>query len=210
MEKAIITNSKHLTQTTMKLIHENKFAIRQTRDAVNRGLLAAKEIVYNLDVLPLNGITSMDSIRELITNHRKFFIKNLPGTDGELFGVPVSPEKAFDLLEMENIDQVIELLKKANKNDILAYLEVGFLDESGFLQIDEEKLERILDKHRTYARTEDQLEFLEAYEELIDAVRKMINLGVPRNTFMGQPGRYFLSDNGTTIEINHRFYKTHV
>lgn len=194
----------------MKLIHENVFEIRQTRDAVNRGRLAVNDIIWNADVLPLNSIRTIDGFKELIADPRKFFIENLPGTDGELYGVKVSPEKAFDLLEMPNIDKVMELIGKAKKNDIMAYLEVGFFNEDGFLEIDEEKLETVLDRHRTYAKTDEQLEFLEAYEQMIEAAKKMIDMGVNVNTLLGQPGRYWLSDNGKTIAINHKFYKSYV
>ncbi|MDP3442560.1 MAG: hypothetical protein Q8T08_06815 [Ignavibacteria bacterium] len=189
------------------LIHENYYEIERIKANINKGLLTCIEILFHLDTLDISEIESVRELDSLFKNPKGFFISKLPSIHAELFGLKVSPEKAFDLLDVD-FKSILDLINKANKQNVDSFLEVGTLDENGFLQIDQQKMDDLLDSYRVFARTKEEIEFWTVYENVINGINTLIKMGANRIDFLSIPRNWLLNKQGSKyFEVNHLFFK---
>jgi hypothetical protein len=134
-----------------KLVYENDYKILATRQELKNYTQILQEILYEADILPLVSIHTMDELKLLIQNPKKFFLSMLPEPEqNQLFGIEIKKEKALELLDVD-MSRIEKLIERANKLSVFGLLNDDFflvveLDEKGFLFINNEKLEKLLDE----------------------------------------------------------------
>lgn len=195
-----------------KLVYENDYRVLAARQKLENYKQILQEILYEADILPLVSIHTMDELKLLIQNPKKFFLSMLPEPEqNQLFGIEIKKEKALELLDVD-MSRIKNLIERANKLAIYDLLNDDFfsvidLDEKGFLFVNDEKLEKLLDEYRTYAETEHELEIVDALETMTNALQTLIDLGVREQNFMGNTARKWTIKKQGRLQPNPKFFK---
>lgn len=207
-----------------KLVFEIKLQMQLLENRIEKGRRIVQAIVDQaVEEFPFLDLNDIPSIKELINNPRQTVLKALESqaveTDPEsgfsflktsLYGMQIDVEKAISLLKAP-ITDFINKINSLDKEDVLDFLNVAKWDESdpangAPLVVDEELLDKLKDRYRTYANTPRKIDFLEAYERYIAAANDLVKLGVPINHFMNHPGRFFYSKSKDKLEISPKFF----
>ena len=100
-------------------------------------------------------------------------------------------------------------MKGQNIEYIKSFLEVACFDDRGFLQINTELFEKVVEKYRIYAITPEEIEFWRTYEEVIQGINSLIRLGVQPSTFTAPNYRAWLGkkQNSRYFDVNYKFFK---
>lgn len=192
-----------------KLIYESAYEISVYKAKINKGYLLAHDLLYHLDTLEINSLSEISEFKTLLKNPVGYLISKLPETSTKFFGVEVSPEKVFSLLDL-NYQTILNMLTPVNVEKINLFLEVGCLDENGFLQISDELLEAATDKFRIYVESDEEIQFWENYLKVIEGINNLIRLGVPPSTFTTQTRNWLVKkQNSRYFEPTHRFFLKH-
>lgn len=208
-------------QTEKKFVFESMFQIQLLKQRIEKGQQLYRNMLkYEGDMLFLN-LQSLEEVKKIIERPEvtiyaalneeavKVDENGIPEVKTHLYGLKVDPKKAIELIDAP-IKEFISFVHGMDKEAINDFLSVAHETEQG-IEISPELLEKKLERYRTYAVTPHQLEFLEQYQTLVQAVNRLIELGVPKEKFLHFSGKSFLiySRKSHKMEINHQFYTIH-
>lgn len=185
------------------LIHENVGDRNAFIQSVDMGMKSANSLVQTFNALPLAQLQYVDDIVLMLSNLDELILAKLPQeTVNKLFGVPIKPKKAVELLELDT-DALKNELSTVNRRDVFAFLQVAKFNGKSFV-VDETKMNERLEQFKIYATTEKEIQAAKALFELKQAASTMIKLS---GNFRPD---YWLKFNqwDKTVEINPSAWQT--
>lgn len=179
------------------LIHENVGDRNAFTQSVDMGMKSANSLVQTFNALPLAHLKYVDDIVLMLSNLDELILAKLPQeTVSKLFGVPIKPKKAVELLELDT-DALKNELSSVNRRDVFAFLQVAKFNGKSFV-VDETKMNERLEQFKVYATTEKEIQAAKALFELKQAASTMIELsGNFRPDYWLKYNQYY-----KTVEIN--------
>lgn len=182
----------------LKRLNSFDVSVSRTQDIVN-------DIVSEFNSYPLKKIKNQDQVADLVSDMPGFLAKMLPGDDTKLFGIKIKPDKAIDLLDIDtkNLKHLIEQVDRRYLHD---FLQVCIIKNDQFI-VDPDKVEKHKDNYRVFAKTVKEKTVAEAYANVIDALNRMVDLGLPLDVLKHGNFHSWLTHEQGKIMVNINMFK---
>jgi len=157
------------------LIYENVGDRNAFIQSVDMGMKSANNLAQTFNALPLANIMGVGDITLMLSDIHALILDKLPReTVNKLFGVPIKPKKAVELLELDT-DALTKELSTVNRRDVFAFLQVAKFNGKSFV-VDETKMNERLEQFKIYATTEKEIQAAKALLELKQVASTLIQL----------------------------------
>lgn len=162
-----------------KLSIEDKQKIAQVAECINDTKKLIDAFIPQMNGLSIGKmITTNDELHDILSDPKRgvsnIIKARMPET--EYGGIPVDKEARYRLLILPDLSELTEMalaIRSSAQGYALNYLSGLFELDGDRVKVNQEKKEKELDRHRTYAESNDEVKFLDLQKEFVNAYNKM-------------------------------------